>query len=85
MHEFIVQIAQKSGAAQAAPAALLPTALIHPTTVREKNGFYIPCNLCKENLDHIPSSLAHVAQSNQIMHTYCNDSVALLLHMYMYM
>ena len=28
MHEFIVQIAQKSGAAQAAPAAPLPTALI---------------------------------------------------------
>ena len=30
MHEFIVQIAQKSGAAQAAPAAPLPTALISP-------------------------------------------------------
>ena len=30
MHEFIVQIAQKSGAAQAAPAAPLPTALYSP-------------------------------------------------------
>ena len=37
MHEFIVQIASKSGAAQAAPAAPLPTALQQIVLSQEDN------------------------------------------------